>query len=159
MNIHPFLVHFPIAFLSVYSLMELVGFRFITATAYWFYIKAAMVILGALGAVAAYLSGELAQKLIGESQIVEIHSRWAKASTILFGLIAAIYVLVWISRLEITGRIESYLKLNEVQTYTIIKKNNKLSGRQFYYGLASNGRTHQYCCYRSARRSYSIRTG
>lgn len=125
MNIHPFIVHFPVAFLSVYSLMELVRIRFITSTAYWFYIKASLVIIGTLGAGAAYKSGDFAKELLNDPslhQLIEIHSKWAKLSTVLFGLIAALYAVAWLSRLEIINRIENYSKLNEVLIYAISKK-------------------------------------
>lgn len=125
MNIHPFLVHFPIAFLSVYSLAELVRFRFITSRIYWFYIKASFAIIGALGAGVAYKTGKIARDLLGEGgldQFVEIHSRWAKLSTVIFGFIAVLYALAWISRSETMGRIESHFKLGEIWIYTISKK-------------------------------------
>lgn len=122
MNIHPFIVHFPVAFLSVYSLMELIRIRYITSAVYWFYIKASLVIIGTGGAAAAYLSGELAEELTGESQLIEIHSRWAKLSVIIFGLIAGLYVIAWLSRLELFARIENSLNLNNSITYTMLKK-------------------------------------
>ena len=122
MNIHPFIVHFPVAFLSVYSLMELIRIHYITSTGYWFYIKASLVIIGTAGAGAAYLSGELAEELLGESELIEIHSRWAKLSVIIFGLIAGLYVIAWLSRLELLARIENSLNLNNSITYTMLKK-------------------------------------
>lgn len=116
MNIHPFLVHFPIAFLSVYSLMELIRIRYIASASYWFYIKASLVIIGSAGAVAAYLSGEVAEELFGETRLVETHSQWAEMSTIIFGSIAILYAISWLSRLEI------FSSLNSVPAYTVIKR-------------------------------------
>lgn len=122
MNIHPFLVHFPIAFLSVYGLMELIRIRYITSASYWFYVKASLVIIGSMGAVAAYLSGEEAEELFGETRLVEIHSQWAEMATIIFGSIAVLYVIAWLFRLEIFNRFENLLNLNNLRVYVIIKR-------------------------------------
>src|SRR3989344_5136632 len=105
MNIHPIIVHFPIAFLSVYGVLELVRLRYITSAMYWFYIKASIVMIGAAMAGAAYLSGEIAEELVGESRLIEIHSQWAKMTVVIFGFIAVCYAIAWFSRLEIAGRI------------------------------------------------------
>ncbi|MEK7110290.1 MAG: hypothetical protein AAB759_00205 [Patescibacteria group bacterium] len=39
MNIHPAFVHFPIALLTIYAVLELARFRFFTARPYWFHLK------------------------------------------------------------------------------------------------------------------------
>lgn len=121
MNIHPFLVHFPIAFLSVYGFMELVRIKYITSAIYWFYIKASLVIIGSAGAVVAYLSGEAAEEFFGETRLIETHSQWAEIATIIFGSIAGLYVIVWLIRLEVFNRFENSLNLNNLQAYRIIK--------------------------------------
>ena len=122
MNPHPFIVHFPVAFLSVYCLLELVRIRYITSAFYWFYIKASMVIIGTVGAGAAYLSGEIAEELYGETQLVEIHSKFAKLSVVIFGLIAALYVISWLSRLELVQKLENYFGLNENRFYVFFRR-------------------------------------
>ena len=48
MNIHPLLVHFPIALLTIYSLLELVPFKQIYRQSYWFYTKAIILIIGSI---------------------------------------------------------------------------------------------------------------
>lgn len=122
MNPHPFIVHFPVAFLSVYCLLELVRIRYITSAVYWFYVKASMVIIGTAGAGAAYLTGEIAEELYGKTELVEIHSKFAKLSVIVFCVISAIYIVAWLSRLELLGKIENALKLNENSVYMFLKK-------------------------------------
>ena len=122
MNIHPFVVHFPVAFLSVYCLAELVRFRFIASKAYWFYIKATLAIIGGAGAVAAYLSGKLAGELVGKSPLIELHSKFGKASAILFGIIAALYAIAWLTRLDIVNRIEGSMNLKNLPAYSWLKK-------------------------------------
>ena len=78
--------------------------------------------IGAAMAGAAYLSGEIAEELVGESRLIEIHSQWAKMTVVIFGFIAVCYAIAWFSRLEIAGRIEDSLKLKDVSAYIKVKK-------------------------------------
>ena len=58
MDLHPIIVHFPVALLTLYGIFELFSVRRIARKPYWFYVKAVLVIFGALGALAAWLTGE-----------------------------------------------------------------------------------------------------
>lgn len=103
LNIHPIFVHFPVAFLSIYAILELIRFRKIMDQPYWFYVKAVMVIFGALGAHASFLSGKFASLATGlpegsESKLLEQHEFFALATVILFSVVAAGYAISWISR-------------------------------------------------------------
>ncbi|MEK7638398.1 MAG: hypothetical protein AAB375_03175 [Patescibacteria group bacterium] len=125
MDLHPLVVHFPIAFLSVYSGMELFRFRFVTAAPYWFYMKAFLVIAGSLGAGAAYLTGERAEELFqgsGLYELVELHARWAKGTTLVFGAIAAVYFVAWLTRLERVSRLELALGFSHTWPYDALKR-------------------------------------
>ena len=105
MNIHPAIVHFPIALLTLYCLCELVCFGFVKRHQFWFYIKAFMVIVGTLGTYVALMSGETAKhlNLFGQSrQNINAHANIAVLTTIVFSGIAFFYVLLW---LEKTGTI------------------------------------------------------
>lgn len=96
-NLHPILVHFPIALLTIYSLMELVPFRLITTQPYWFYVKAIFVILGALSTIPAILAGQIIQQqFVDVKQIVDLHSRLAISMSVLFGCIAFFYIVAWL---------------------------------------------------------------
>ena len=53
-------VHFPIALLTVYALMELVWSKRLRKNESWLYVKAAFLIIGLLGAYAALSTGEMA---------------------------------------------------------------------------------------------------
>ena len=97
-NVHPIIVHFPVALLTVYALAELARFKFVLAKPYVFYVKAVLVIVGALGAGAAYLSGDLVAEQIGETPLIETHSQWGIATAIIFGAIALSYAVLWIER-------------------------------------------------------------
>lgn len=100
MNLHPIFVHFPIAFFTFYSLMELVRFKKIMALPYWFYIKALLVILGTISAHVTLLSGELIKEMFEENfeSLVEVHSFLAKVTTLIFTIIAVFYLTAWIRK-------------------------------------------------------------
>lgn len=99
MDLHPIFVHFPIAFLTVYALMELVRFR-IGKSNYWFYTKISMLFIGAGSILLAYSTGEE----IGERtnlyprDLINIHSFFAKGTVILFGILSAVYLAVFITK-------------------------------------------------------------
>ncbi len=99
MNIHPIIVHFPIALLVVYALCELVRFSFVTRQSYWFYVKAVLVIVGSLSASVALESGETAAEMLTErNPLVRVHSNFAEISSWIFGIIAFSYLILWVHR-------------------------------------------------------------
>jgi len=101
MNVHPIFVHFPIALLTIYALLELIQFKKVTSWNPWFYIKASFVVFGAIGTYAALFTGGLIedQFRVGEAaKLVETHSTWAAATSIIFSFIAVIYLVSWIRR-------------------------------------------------------------
>ncbi len=101
MNIHPIFVHFPIALLTLYSALELVRFKKFLALDWLFFCKAVLVIAGELGAFVTLQTGELAAEQYRGSSVmslVETHSNWATATTIIFGIVAASYLVKWLGR-------------------------------------------------------------
>ena len=112
MNLHPIFVHFPIALLCTYALFELAPSKKLRANASWFRTKAILVIFGTLSAFIALQTGEMIEDLF-EGQwesVVELHSAWATASTAIFGIAAALYLLEWIHRegQPITSKLEQW---------------------------------------------------
>ena len=111
MNIHPVFVHFPVALLSVYALMELVPFKKITGRPYWFYFKAVFVCVGGLGALAAWLTGKMAAQPIRHDAylrpILRMHENFAQASIAVFGIIAASYLVLWLDRENFSSVLKS----------------------------------------------------
>ncbi len=94
MNIHPILVHFPIALLSLYGLFELVRSNKLMALKEWFYIKFALLFFGLLGAFAALGTGEFGESLYPHARdLIEIHSGFAAATTIAFAVLLIPYLV------------------------------------------------------------------
>ncbi len=98
MNIHTILVHFPIALLSLYTLMELIRWRQISELHSWFYIKLFLVVIGSGFSVLAYLSGHFAEQIIGETPLIQMHENFAKITIIIYGLIALFYLIKWLEK-------------------------------------------------------------
>lgn len=100
MDIHPILVHFPIALLTVYGLMELIWSKRLREEKSWFYVKASFLILGVLGAFASLSSGDAAAHLFADkslSHLIEVHELWANIATKTFMVLGIAYVLHFIS--------------------------------------------------------------
>jgi uncharacterized membrane protein len=98
-HLHPMIVHFPIALLIVGFLADLMGFfikkEFFTTAGFY------LLILGTLGVIAAYLSGEYAGDGVTEAgalgQALELHeaaaelSLWLMVGTALTRIAAVIF--------------------------------------------------------------------
>jgi uncharacterized membrane protein len=108
MNIHIIFVHFPIALLTVYGILELAHFCRLLALSYWFYLKAVFVIFGEVGALAALLTGDTATEQFRYNpivrQVINTHSNFGAATAILFGIIALLYLIAWLGRTGILTR-------------------------------------------------------
>lgn len=98
LNIHPAIVHTPVGLLTIYSLLEFLRFKKLLARPYWFYIKAALVIVGFGGAIAAYLTGDLLEDAFRGEKLLEVHSNFALVTSILYGVIAAGYLVLWFQK-------------------------------------------------------------
>lgn len=76
-NVHPLIVHFPIAFLTAFLLLEVIGLAFRSAAVRQ--VASGMLYLGALGAVAAAAAGLIAEGSVphgeGVHEILEWHER------------------------------------------------------------------------------------
>jgi uncharacterized membrane protein len=108
MNVHPILVHFPIALLTVYALVELLRVPRLMKKTYLFYVKASFLLVGSAGSLGAYLSGNAIEDMFRSSpsinRLVHIHSRWAIATVLIFGILAFCYAVGWLEKeLETRG--------------------------------------------------------
>jgi uncharacterized membrane protein len=94
-DIHPLVIHYPIAFLTVYSLAELLRFRKFMELPYWFFIKASLVIIGTFSAIVTYIFALLSPALQMESRLVDMYKIFMLLTAILFSVIAYAYLYEW----------------------------------------------------------------
>lgn len=80
-NLHPIFVHFPIAFLLLYSVIKIIPFRKLFPKVSWKQTELLLLVVGILGAYLAAYTGEIAEKLVGPNkQLVNMHSNFASIS-------------------------------------------------------------------------------
>ncbi|MEI8338239.1 MAG: DUF2231 domain-containing protein [bacterium] len=97
MNIHPIFVHFPIALLAIYAILECFHFRKIMHKIEFFYIKFFLLITGTIGALISLSTGESASILHRDvHSLVRVHSTYATLTTIIFGILLAVYIFDWV---------------------------------------------------------------
>lgn len=97
-NIHPLFVHFPIAFLLLYSLLKILPFSRWFSSVAWRQIRFVLLLAGVLGAMAASTTGEIAEHLTApDRRIVEMHAFFAAASTWVYGLLLAGELLAFLN--------------------------------------------------------------
>jgi len=92
LNIHPVVVHFPIALLTLYALFELARFKKLTNQTWYRPVKLAFLFLGTLFASLAAKTGEIAAGE-GTNTIVEMHERMANMSIWIFSILAVAYLV------------------------------------------------------------------
>lgn len=94
--LHPIIVHFPIALLTLYGVLELVRFQKFLDKPYWFYVKAVLISFGAVGALAGVITGGITSGwYIGGPRIFVMHQIFGLATLILSVVIALGYHFHW----------------------------------------------------------------
>jgi hypothetical protein len=86
MNIHPIFVHFPIALLLVWSLLQFKKLEVWLPKISWKSVRDILLVVGFAGALAALLTGDIASEIVGETALIETHSTFAIITTVLYGL-------------------------------------------------------------------------
>jgi len=85
-NIHPIIVHFPVAMLFIYSIVKILPLKKWFPKVAWRDIERVLLVVGVLGAFAALATGETAERLIHPNrQLVETHSTFADITTFIYG--------------------------------------------------------------------------
>lgn len=96
MNLHPMIVHFPIALLTIYCVMEFFDIKKLRNNPTWFYIKFAFLFLGLLGAYASLTTGEIASEEYNNLEydnLIETHQEFAEITTNIFLLMTLLYII------------------------------------------------------------------
>lgn len=99
MNIHPLFVHFPIGLLVVYSVLEIGAYCLpaLRRQAWAFPVKAFLLFVGVLAAIAALITGGMAGKNIAETDpffaVVKVHATFALATTALYLALSSAYLV------------------------------------------------------------------
>jgi uncharacterized membrane protein len=100
MDLHPVFVHFPIALLIVYSLLECLRSK---KNEILFNSKLILLVIGLVGAFFALSTGDIAEKSYSGSDVhklIEIHATFAGISTYIYGLITLIYLVYLLNKMK-----------------------------------------------------------
>lgn len=93
-NIHPVIVHFPIALLMVYSIIEIISVFSRTRAAKLYTTKTIMLWIGVVGSFAALQTWEWAQHYMGiTGSLVHTHEDFADRSHLVYSILAVYYIL------------------------------------------------------------------
>jgi len=110
MNLHPFLVHFPISLLILYSLLELLPMRKIFPNITWVNFKRFCLFVGTFTTYPTILTGLLTAKKLGEAPAVENHEHIALITSFTFSVISVIYLFQWFCKIT-NRRLEILTKI------------------------------------------------
>lgn len=77
MNIHPAFVHFPIALLVLYTIIELLPLARLWPAVQWNPIRKFLLYVGTVSIFPTIATGLMAARIVGESELVEMHERAA----------------------------------------------------------------------------------
>ncbi len=100
-NIHPVLVHFPIAFLTIYALLEVFVPKKISSNETFWWIKFFTLWVGFLGSMSAVASGETAENTLNDRSLrylVEYHASFAVLTEWIFGVLAVCYLVTFLKQ-------------------------------------------------------------
>jgi len=128
MNIHPLFVHFPIALLTIYAILELVS-PWCQRRASWLReSKILLLLVGFVALLPTLLAGEEATHLLGESELIERHELFAQLTTLLFTILAGAYALGLLKHCKLGAKLKDLLErvnlwslLCRVRTFVLTK--------------------------------------
>lgn len=100
-DLHPLIVHFPIALLVFYAVLECARFKKLSSQGWYFFVKAVLLVAGTLAAFVAFLTGNIAGENFEDGaneQVMGLHRFFAVTATVVFSIVALLYLLAWLER-------------------------------------------------------------
>jgi uncharacterized membrane protein len=91
MNIHPIIIHFPIALLTLYSGMECVRLHVLQQKLWWIPLKRFLLIIGTVGGFFSLFTGESASAVYQQTStmpLVELHAAFAQLSILIYAILS-----------------------------------------------------------------------
>jgi uncharacterized membrane protein len=111
MNIHPLVVHFPIALLLVYSLITLLPMKKWLPRVAWDDVATVLLVCGFAGAFMALQTGEIAAYLARPNRdLLEAHELFANATSWMYGLLIAGKVLVFVQTRSFFSKVPTFFQ-------------------------------------------------
>lgn len=92
-NIHPIIVHFPIALLFVYAVLEIAQKIKLRNKSWYKTLKLGFLYIGTVFGFLALQSGGIAEHIVGETSVVETHGFFGTMTTWIFSILSIIYLL------------------------------------------------------------------
>lgn len=94
-DIYPLVIHYPIAFLTFYSLLELLRFERLREEVYWFHLKAITLLVGWLSAVVALVAARMNYHQMEGVRLVEMHELFSYLVVLVYGVLLVGYLYEW----------------------------------------------------------------
>lgn len=111
MNIHPLVVHFPIALLLVYSVITLLPIKRWLPRVAWDDVATVLLLCGFAGAFVSLQTGELAADLTRpDRNLLEAHEFFANATSWMYGLLIAGKALVFIQTRSFFSKVPTFFQ-------------------------------------------------
>lgn len=128
-NIHPIIVHFPIALLFVYSVLKILPLQKWFPKISWNITRITLLVFGVLGALVSLSTGELAEELTNPiHDIVEKHEFFANSAT-------RIYALLLLGEILLVSKSFINAKLHKIQLKRFIFSISNILNNRFVSAL------------------------